>query len=314
MLSKKDKIESYLQESEDIFEKVNSIYEIFDLMGLEEELNENRDFFENLKGRLDEVEDELSELDSFDVEDLLNRIETLSELKEKYGTIEGGLQYRDQKRKELDNFYELREEREGYKAELKELETELTISSKELSELRVENLPIFQESLNSYLSLLNLQTSVIDIKETPFGENGSDMVQLSVGGSDLTTLSYGEQNRLRLALLTLQSKFNNSFAGVLFLDEIDANLSGDESMRVAQVLKELSESYQIFAISHQPQLTSKADQHFLVYRDSENSKRSVVQELQTVDERADEIVRMVGGGDREDSVKQFAKKLLEEGR
>ena len=61
--------------------------------------------------------------------------------------------------------------------------------------------------------------------------------------------------------------------GVLFLDEIDANLSGKESDAISKVLIALSKNYQIFAISHQPQLTSSANQHFwLIKRWNINSK------------------------------------------
>ena len=82
-------------------------------------------------------------------------------------------------------------------------------------------------------------------------------------------------------------------------------------MRVAKVLKELSKSYQIFAISHQPQLTSQADHHFLVYKEKRVSK---VKKLVTDDERVQEIVRMVGGSDEVSNKKsqlyQFALKLI----
>ena len=90
------------------------------------------------------------------------------------------------------------------------------------------------------------------------------------------------------------------------LDEIDANLSGEESMSVAKVLKQLSQYFQIFVISHQPQLTSMGDQHFLVYK---NENESHVREL-GFDERIDEIARIISGESITQEAKGFAKELL----
>ena len=105
----------------------------------------------------------------------------------------------------------------------------------------------------------------------------------------MDTISSGEYNRLRLALLTSMSEFDIVDNGILFLDEIDANLSGKESDAISKVLKKLRNSYQIFAISHQPQLTSSADQHFLV--DKINGK-SLVKELNNKDEIKEALIEI----------------------
>ena len=90
------------------------------------------------------------------------------------------------------------------------------------------------------------------------------------------------------------------------LDEIDANLSGEESMSVARVLRHLSSRYQIFVISHQPQLTSMGDQHFLIYKDDE----SRVMELDNAG-RIDEIARIISGDGVSEEARGFAKELFE---
>ena len=94
--------------------------------------------------------------------------------------------------------------------------------------------------------------------------------------------------------------------GILILDEIDANLSGKESMSVAKVLKQLSKNYQIFAISHQPQLSSVADFHFLITKENGISN---IRELKN-DERVAELARMVSGEEVSDEAVKFAKSLF----
>ena len=130
-----------------------------------------------------------------------------------------------------------------------------------------------------------------------------------MAGTKLDRLSSGEFNRLRLALLALGVESMQSGGGVLMLDEIDANLSGEESMSVAKVLRHLSTHYQIFVISHQPQLTSMGEQHFLIYKDDE----SRVRELNPL-ERIEEIARIISGDSVSEEARGFARDLFERTR
>jgi len=140
--------------------------------------------------------------------------------------------------------------------------------------------------------------------------SGMDNLEIKLNATELSKISTGEFNRLRLAILALKSEFMSSNGGVLMLDEIDANLSGEESMSVAKVLKQLSKHFQIFVISHQPQLTSMGDQHFLVYKDGMISK---TKEL-NFDEKVDEIARIISGENISQEAKKFARELLEANR
>jgi DNA repair protein RecN (Recombination protein N) len=112
---------------------------------------------------------------------------------------------------------------------------------------------------------------------------------------------------MRLALLATKVSFNvKSNVSVLFLDEIDANLSGEESASVAKVLKFLSQKFQIFAISHQAQLTSSADIHFLV---SKPNDETVIKALDKK-ERIAEIARIISGEEITKEAMSYAKKLF----
>ena len=109
-----------------------------------------------------------------------------------------------------------------------------------------------------------------------------------------------------MALLSAISKFDIADNGVLFLDEIDANLSGKESEAISKVLINLSKNYQIFAISHQIQLASSANQHFLVEKIDNNSKVKILNDEQ----RVKEIARMISGENVTAEALDFAKNLL----
>ena len=161
--------------------------------------------------------------------------------------------------------------------------------------------------MNGYLSDLYLRDAEVTLKSVEYGVFGADELSIKLNNTELSKISTGEFNRLRLAILALKSEYMSQNGGVLMLDEIDANLSGEESMSVARVLRQLSKHFQIFVISHQPQLTSMGDQHFLVYKDG---NISLTKEL-SFDEKIDEIARIISGESVSDEAKKFAKELLE---
>ena len=146
----------------------------------------------------------------------------------------------------------------------------------------------------------------MSLKDKNIDINGANLVDINLNSSNLKTLSSGEINRLRLAFIASEARISGIGGGVLILDEIDANLSGKEAMSIANVLMELSNLYQIFAISHQPQLSSKAHHHFLVQK---SIKGSSVKELDR-DERVMELSRMISGENITQEAMEFAKKLL----
>ena len=113
------------------------------------------------------------------------------------------------------------------------------------------------------------------------------------------------KNRLRLAFIGANLEITNQGSGILILDEIDSNLSGKEAMSIATVLEKISKFYQIFAISHQPQLSSKAHSHFLVSKNGEISSVKLLNES----EKITELARMISGETISKEALEFAKKL-----
>ncbi len=97
----------------------------------------------------------------------------------------------------------------------------------------------------------------------------------------------------------------NQSQGVLILDEIDANVSGDESIAIATMIAKLSSVYQIFAISHQPHLSAQADQHIVVTKEEMSSKVEILND----EGRIQEIARIIGGENPTLQAVEFAKKL-----
>jgi len=303
-LTKKDKIEEAIKKSSGILEYNQSVSNALELLEIDsgffdEAMNDLNSIFEKFN-------DSLSELEDIDIENVLDRIEKLSSLKKRFGSIQEAINYKDNKKLELLSYENISFEKFNLEKKVTELKEKVTILANQISIYRKKSTKILEKKINHYLEFLYLSNSKIIIKEKKLDSFGIDEVLFELNGVELSTISSGEYNRLRLALLTSMSEFDIIDRGILFLDEIDANLSGKESESIAKVLSKLSKSYQVFAISHQPQLTACSNQHFLV--DKKNNESSV--KLLNKDEKINEIARMISGENITNEALQFAENLL----
>ena len=303
-LAKKEKIEKAINKASAIFELNSSITDLLQLLEVDstffdEAMNE-------LNNILEKSSDSLSELEDINIEEVLNRIEKISSLQKRFGSIKEALEYKNQKKAELESFMNISFSKTRLEKEYFTLEIEIKDLAKKITSFRKESLVLLEEKINYYLKFLYLNNAEMKILEKNLDFAGIDEIYFELNGVSLDTISSGEYNRLRLALLSAISDFDIGENGVLFLDEIDANLSGKESDAISKVLIKLSKNYQIFAISHQPQLTSSANQHFLV---DKKDGISIVKLLNN-NEKITEIARMISGENVTNEAIQFAKNLL----
>ena len=303
-LSKKEKIEIAIKKASGIMEFNHNVTNALELMEV------NSSFFDEAMNELNNVfekfNDSLYELEDINIENVLDRIEKLSALQKRFGSIEECLKYKEQKKIELESYENIFFQKEKLEKRYKIINEKLLELSQEISQYRKETSLILEDKINEYLKFLYLSNAKILFEEKELDSCGIDNILFELNGVTLETISSGEYNRLRLALLTSMSEFDIVDNGILFLDEIDANLSGKESDAISKVLIKLSNSYQIFAISHQPQLTSSANQHFLVDKNSGNSSVKLLNN----NERIREIARMISGENITNEAIEFAKNLL----
>lgn len=304
-LSKKEKIETALLEASAIFELESKITDALSLLEVEssfmdESLNELRVTFENATGRLNSLSD-------LNIEEMLERLEKLSSLKTKYGSIEGSLEYLSEKKEELSRYENIEFEKSELEKKVKEFKLKVDETTAVMTQKRSAALKTLSHRVEHYLNLLYLENVTFKLQKSDLHDKGYDQITVTLKDTDLSKVSSGELNRIRLAQLAASSEFIHNKGGILILDEIDANLSGKESMSIAKVLKLLCNTYQVFAISHQPQLSSFAEQHFLVYKENGESK---IKELDK-EEKVQELSRMISGDKVSEEAIQFANSLLE---
>ncbi|MGP1449940.1 MAG: AAA family ATPase [Wolinella sp.] len=303
-LSKREKIEESMLRAERFLDGASAVDSFLELSGNRSELFTQA--IDELHTIIEIEREKLSGLDDIEPEGLLTRIEKLSELNRRYGSEEEALNALELKRKELEKYENITTRTDELERECAELEQECAELAQEMSTKRKEVLPCMSKELNNWLDALLLSSACFEISTIPLCELGADRVGLRLRNANMNEVSSGEFNRLRLALLALEASHSKQL-GVLILDEIDANLSGEESEGVAKVLSELSSSYQVLAISHQPHMPSYASRHFLVKKGEESST------LISLDKEGQiaEIARMVSGSEITQEALEFARKRLE---
>ncbi len=302
-LSKQEKITDSIQQVRMVLENLSCVDSF--LQASECECEAFFDGLSELEALLDSKQQQLQSLEELDAEKILERISALSELTRRYGSIERALEVCKEQQEKLLSYENMDFDKKELESKIASLQTHLQEKSTQLHQNRAKALPQFCKELSGVCEELRLKPLEMHLQEKSLDSSGNDEIMTTLGNSQIQTLSSGEYNRLRLALLCIDVSISPR-AGVLVLDEIDANLSGQESEGVAKILKRLSRAYQIFAISHQPHMPTLADNHYLVYKDGEKSE---VKLLDTQG-RVSEIARMISGAEISKEALEFAKNAL----
>ncbi len=306
-LSRIDKIKASLATAMDIFSAESAVEEVYKL--LDKDATVFMDAMNQVRADFEETEHLASELEELDVESILDRLSDITALQQRYGSIEEALAYKELKQKELAGYKTIEQDKSMLESFLSMEYMELSTLARQITTARKKESALLEKTLEGYLKTLKLPVLGFTFEAQNLSPNGADSVDVTLGGSNTSTLSGGEFNRVRLALMASTIEENKSkeehVQGVLILDEIDANVSGDESIAIAEMIQKLSKVYQIFAISHQPHLSALANQHIVVTKDNTQSQVIELSE----EGRVHEIARIIAGENPTKEAMEFAKKL-----
>lgn len=302
-LSRIDKVNEAVENANGIFSFEESVTEVYRLLDKDETIF--TEMMNQLRADFEDIESLSEELAEVNIESVLDRLEKISALKNRYGSIEEALAYAEVKRKELLGYQNIEQDKSMLQSFLEMEYVELSTLAGQISQKRQAKALTLEKVLKKYLTELKLPAIEFLFASIHLNEMGSDSVEIVMNGSKVNTLSGGEFNRVRLALMVV-SLSSVKDTGVLILDEIDANVSGDESIAIANMISKLSTVYQIFAISHQAHLAAKAKQHILISKSNNKSKATILDYQGQVSE----IARIVGGEKPTIEALQFAEKLL----
>jgi len=189
----------------------------------------------------------------------------------------------------------------------------------QLSEKRKKIAPEVEQSVTAMLRLLGMPHAVFIISITDaeqYSNSGNDVVKFlfsankEMSPQELSRVaSGGEMSRLMLCLKSLLVK--NSGLPTIIFDEIDMGVSGEVADKMGAIIYELSKNMQVINITHLPQIASKGNSHFVVYKEIENTGTTATHiKLLTSEERVMEIAKMLSGQNVTEAAIANARELL----
>ena len=195
---------------------------------------------------------------------------------------------------------------------------ELDAFSATIHQNRTKAIPVLSQKLISILETLGMPNVRFNMELLPsetYFQNGKDELQFLFSankGTDFGLLkkvaSGGEMSRIMLAVKAILAQYSK--LPTLIFDEIDTGVSGEIAIRMGEIMKEMSATMQIFAITHLPQIAAKGDSHFKVFKSTVDDDTQSELKLLSQDERVIEIAQMLSGAVVSDSALNHAKALL----
>lgn len=202
--------------------------------------------------------------------------------------------------------------RKSYEAEASAISKKRQDTATKLDKLVAQELPPLK------LDKARFETRVDMLDDSVWGPQGMDQVQCLVAtnpGSNPGPLnkiaSGGEMSRFMLALKVVMAEVGA--AQTLVFDEVDSGIGGGTAAAVGERLARLALSRQILVVTHSPQVAARANAHYIVMKSGKTDVKTTVLPLQGMNDRREEIARMISGAEITAEARAAASKLLETG-
>ena len=251
---------------------------------------------------LDSLQDS-TQFDASSLNEIQERFDLIQRLMMKHHVNDYAemLKIREDLQKKVGAFANIDEQIVAKEREVKSCEKDLTKIADELSAKRKKVKVSFEKAVTEIIRQLKMPHGVFEIEiseSSEFSNTGRDKVRFlfsankGIAPDDMSRVaSGGELSRLMLAIKAVAAE--SSYIPTLIFDEIDTGVSGEVASKLGDIMQKMGESLQIVSITHLPQIASKAQNHFFVYKDeTEQKTRSCIRQL-SHDERVTEIAKML---------------------
>lgn len=274
-----------------------------------------------LKDISDMIDDAVSDIESdpYRLEQIEERLDLIYRLSKKYGPTETEmlefLEDAKQRLRELTDFEVNRENLLKKYEQLKEKALELAT---QLRDIRHKTATEFSKSVENEMTFLEMPNVrlVVDFSETELTARGCDKVEFLISvnpGEDpkpVTKIaSGGELSRMMLAIKTVLAR--HDIVETMIFDEIDTGISGSAARKVGMKLKEVAKDRQVLCVTHQAQIASLADAHYLIKKEFTDEKTFTHVEKLDMDSRVMELARIIDGVNITQTALDHARGLIE---
>lgn len=248
------------------------------------------------------------------------RLDAIYRLQSKHrvASVKELLDIQDAMQAQLDEIGDLSGDIERLEIEILEEEKRLRGLASQLSERRKNTAPSFAAKVLELLAQLSMPHTRfhVDFKEAPnllpTGLDDVNFLFAANPGSKMQLIkdvaSGGELSRLTLVTKSLVASAIP--LPTLIFDEIDAGVSGDVSLKMGNILRQLSNHHQVVVITHSAQVAAKADAHYFVYKKVDANATATKVKLLTTDERMRSIAVMLSQNPPSEAALTNARELM----
>jgi DNA repair protein RecN (Recombination protein N) len=208
---------------------------------------------------------------------------------------------------------------------IKKLENQINTSKETLdnqatllTEARRKASKVFITEITKIITQLGMPDAQFEFEINPsesYTKYGKDQINLLFSANKGSrpeaikkVASGGEMSRIMLSIKAVLTDYSK--LPTIIFDEIDTGVSGEIALKMAEIMKKMSDKMQVFAITHLPQIASKGNQHYKVFKVTNNNDTLSEIKLLNEDERVVEIAEMLSGKDISESAINHAKALL----
>ena len=291
-----------------------------------------RDLYERIESAFLELEDLASEISYIDesieadpdnleqISKQLNKIYSLQK-KHSVATVEELITIQQELEEAVSKTESVDIDLNKQKKIVEEQHTATLKKANQLHKAREKVIPALDKKLTNFMHELGMPNGRFSITLTAtdtFFANGNDELSFLFSankGGDFGQLkkvaSGGELSRIMLAVKAIMAE-HTALPTIMF-DEIDTGVSGEISQKMGDIMKQMSQNRQVFAITHLPQIAAKGAYHFKVFKEDSKGKTTTHLKLLTEEERITELSEMLEGKNSGASARNHAIELLRKG-
>ena len=281
-------------------------------------LSESYYVLEDVTKRLEDIIESL-DFDGNRLMQIESRLDLIHSITRKYGgNVDDVLMYFAKITEEYNLLTGNHLSSDDMEAELKKLEVSLVDLATKLASARHNlaqqlEIEIQQELKDLYMEKAQFQ---VQFTKGKFTREGNESVEFYIStnpGEDFKPLvkvaSGGELSRLMLAIKSAFSRKEGKTS--IVFDEVDTGVSGRVAQAIAQKIHKIGQNGQVLAISHLPQVIAIADYQFFIEKISNDHSTVSTVRLLTVEERVEEVAKMLAGENVTEAALSQARELLQ---
>ena len=281
-------------------------------------LSESYYVLEDVTKRLEDIIESL-DFDGNRLMQIESRLDLIHSITRKYGgNVDDVLMYFAKITEEYNLLTGNNLSSDDMEAELKKLEVSLVDLATKLASARHNlaqqlEIEIQQELKDLYMDKARFQ---VQFTKGKFTREGNESVEFYIStnpGEDFKPLvkvaSGGELSRLMLAIKSAFSRKEGKTS--IVFDEVDTGVSGRVAQAIAQKIHKIGQNGQVLAISHLPQVIAIADYQFFIEKISNDHSTVSTVRLLSVEERVEEVAKMLAGENVTEAALSQARELLQ---